>query len=291
MAELEHELVKPTGNLPIWLMTFPLPDAETPSKIPPHWHQGIEISYTVAGSIDQFQIDNQVYQTAPGRIIVVNSQSVHSIEAGQEGQALSMIYPYNFVSSLFPKINELEFAVNDPGTFSQKQQVAYQLLQKKLQAIYDRWVGPSDDLREVKVCALSLAVLEILLETFPVPRQQELGQKLFITQRMQEILDYIYDHYHEPIGLTEIAAHAHISKEYLARFFKKNMGITVAAYLRNLRARAARKLLLTDPGTLDSIAEQCGFSGLRSMNRALEECYQESASEIRQITPKRTDNK
>ncbi|MGM9906401.1 AraC family transcriptional regulator [Lactobacillus sp.] len=286
MAELEHELVKPTGNLPIWLMTFPLPDGETPSEIPPHWHQGIEISYTVAGSIDQFQIDAQTYQTSPGRIIVVNSQSVHSIETNQDGQALSMIYPYNFVSGLFPKISELEFAINDPGTFSKMQQAAYQLLQKKLGAIYDSWSRPEDDLREIKVCALSLEVLEILLEDFTIPRQLELGKKLFITQRMQEILDYIYDQYQTPIGLSEIAAHAHISKEYLARFFKKNMGITVAAFLRNLRARAARKLLLTDPGTLETIAEQCGFSGLRSMNRALVECYQESASEIRQKNSK-----
>lgn len=66
MAELEHELVKPTGGLPIWLETFPLPAGPTPAEIPPHWHQGIEISYTVDGSIDRFQIDAQTYQTAPG---------------------------------------------------------------------------------------------------------------------------------------------------------------------------------------------------------------------------------
>lgn len=286
MTELEHELVKPTGNLPIWLMTFPLQKGQTPAEIPPHWHQGIEISYTAAGTIEHFQIENQVYKTAPGRILVVNSQSVHSIQAALKGEALSMIYPYNFVSGLFPKISELEFAVNEPDHFSAKQKEAYRLLQEKLQAIYELWSGAKEDLREIKVCALSLEVLEILLEDFTIPRQLELGKKLFITQRMQEILDYIYDQYQTPIGLSEIAAHAHISKEYLARFFKKNMGVTVAAYLRDLRARAARKLLLTNSGTLETIAEQCGFSGLRSMNRALVECYQESASEIRQKNSK-----
>lgn len=217
---------------------------------------------------------------------MVNSQSVHSIQTFSPGKALSMIYPYNFVFNLLPKISDLEFAVNEAETFSKKQVAGYQLLQKKLQAIYDTWTGPAGDLREVKVCCLSMEVLEILLETFTVPRQQELRQKLFVTQRMQEVLDYIYDNYQTTIGLSEIAARVHISKEYLARFFKKNMGITVAAYLRQLRAHAAKKLLLTDPSSLDAVAEQCGFSGLRSMNRALLEAYGQSASEIRQNNSK-----
>lgn len=282
MTELEHELVKPTGNLPFWLTTFPLQEGETPSEIPPHWHQGIELSYTLSGAIDHFQIDSKSYQTKPGQIILVNSQSVHSIQTSSPGQALSMIFPYPLVSSLFPKISELEIAINDPSLFSPEQQDQYQRLQAKLTQIYNCWSGPANDLRQIKVNAWAFAVLAILLEHFTVPRKIALEHKLYITQRMQSILDFIYGHYHEPIGLTEIATDAHISKEYLARFFKKNMGMTVAAYLRRLRASAAKKQLMAEPASLDRVAESCGFSGLRSMNRALIENYGQSASELRQ---------
>ena len=99
---------------------------------------------------------------------------------------------------------------------------------------------------------------------------------------MRRVTTFIHNHYREKIGLDEIAEEVHISKEYLARFFKEYMGMTVYCYLKNVRAQFAFKELTSTHQTLTRVAMDNGFSGLRSMNRALEMLYHKNAKMIRQ---------
>lgn len=71
--DLQHETVLVTPPLPVWLFYH---HNNSANHIAAHWHQAIEL----AGSIDRFKIDNQVYQTKPGQILVINSQVIHSID-------------------------------------------------------------------------------------------------------------------------------------------------------------------------------------------------------------------
>lgn len=286
MIDYEHEIVKPTGNLPVWIMTFPMTDNDSFQIIKPHWHQGIELSYTVAGSIDKFQIDNCVYQTHPRQIIIVNSQSVHSIETRSHGRSLSIIYPYSFVANLFPKIDKVEFEINEVNNFTNIQKENYSSLQEKLQKIYDRVVSRDDQYSDLDITTWVIEVIQILLHSFIKDRTIKLSHKIFVTKRMQEILNFMQENFQQSISLDDIAHDAHISKEYLSRFFKENMGVTVANYLRNLRAHAAWRELTTNSETFTKISLKCGFSGLRSMNRALIENFGQNAAEIRNKSKK-----
>lgn len=71
------------------------------------------------------------------------------------------------------------------------------------------------------------------------------------------------------------------SKEHLSRFFKDKMSVTVFQYLNYIRAKKAKPLLLDSKKTATQIAIECGFSGLRTMDRALKRVYGLSSREIR----------
>lgn len=69
MAEnFSHEIVIPTDPLFAWVHIFK--DMTGPLTIAPHWHEGIELSYTIQGQIDEFKINGKKFQTQPGQILV-----------------------------------------------------------------------------------------------------------------------------------------------------------------------------------------------------------------------------
>lgn len=281
MPMYEHEIVKPVGQLSIWYHIFDDNQAWN-AYIPAHWHRGIELSYIERGSIDDFRIGDAHFSSSSGKILVVNTQEIHSIktQVKQNDLALSIIYPYSYIEGLFPKINNYRIEINHPENFTELQKLAYLNLKSQLiQFIATAQLNSND--RNIRLSIISLEILDNLLNNFVQKRKQLPAKKEVITQRLQEIVEYITTNLQQDLSLEIIANECHISREYLARFFKKNMAMTVAEYIRYRRAISARKDLLSKNATLTEIAIDNGFSGIRSMNRALQEFYQEDAKEIR----------
>ncbi|EEU20955.1 AraC family transcriptional regulator [Lactobacillus mulieris] len=281
MPMYEHEIVKPVGQLSIWYHIFDDNQAWN-AYIPAHWHRGIELSYIERGSIDDFRIGDAHFSSSSGKILVVNTQEIHSIktQVKQNDLALSIIYPYSYIEGLFPKINNYRIEINHPENFTELQKLAYLNLKSQLiQFIATAQLNSND--RNIRLSIISLEILDNLLNNFVQKRKQLPAKKEVITQRLQEIVEYITTNLQQDLSLEIIANECHISREYLARFFKKNMAMTVAEYIRYRRAISARKDLLSKNATLTEIAIDNGFSGIRSMNRALQEFYHEDAKEIR----------
>lgn len=277
----EHEFVKPVDQLAIWYHIFENNQSWN-AYIPVHWHRGIELSYLERGLIDDFRIGDEHFASKSGRILVVNTQEIHSIKTRvkQKDLALSIIYPYSYIEGLFPQINNYRIEINHPDKFTKSQKVAYLDLKSKLIKFIATVQENSKD-RNIQLSIISLEILDILLNNFIQKRKQLPAKKEVITQRLQEIVEYITTNLKQDLSLEIIANECHISREYLARFFKKNMAMTVAEYIRYRRAISARKDLLSKNATLTEIAIDNGFSGIRSMNRALQEFYHEDAKEIR----------
>lgn len=281
MPMYEHEIVKPVGQLSIWYHIFDDNQAWN-AYIPAHWHRGIELSYIERRSIDDFRIGDAHFSSSSGKILVVNTQEIHSIktQVKQNDLALSIIYPYSYIEGLFPKINNYRIEINHPENFTELQKLAYLNLKSQLiQFIATAQLNSND--RNIRLSIISLEILDNLLNNFVQKRKQLPAKKEVITQRLQEIVEYITTNLQQDLSLEIIANECHISREYLARFFKKNMAMTVAEYIRYRRAISARKDLLSKNATLTEIAIDNGFSGIRSMNRALQEFYHEDAKEIR----------
>ncbi|SES23531.1 helix-turn-helix transcriptional regulator [Streptococcus gallolyticus] len=91
-------------------------------------------------------------------------------------------------------------------------------------------------------------------------------------------------HYQDDIHLEDLAEYCHLSRSYMARFFKTHLGVTLGEYLRNIRAQRARDSLIETKESFTSIALEHGFSGLGSMNRALEDSFGQNARQIRNNT-------
>lgn len=88
------------------------------------------------------------------------------------------------------------------------------------------------------------------------------------TQRVvRKAMAYIHAHYMESISLEDTARYVSMSKEYLARCFRQEMGITLVTYLNRYRVNQAKALLEKGERNLTEIALETGFSSSAYFSR------------------------
>jgi YesN/AraC family two-component response regulator len=111
-------------------------------------------------------------------------------------------------------------------------------------------------------------------------RSKKLGTE---TQRLvRKALAFLHEHYTEPISLETTAEHIHVSKQYLARCFPQEMGITLVSYLNRYRVNQAKMLLEIEEKTVTDVALEVGFSSSSYFSRVFRQETGTSPSEYRQ---------
>lgn len=282
MASDKHELVQ-LDELSVFIKVHQYPGS---SEVPPHWHQSIELSFTLKGKIDHFIIGGVDYQTQPGEILIINTQVVHSVRnlnSTKNDLALTLLFPYSLVLQMFPEMDHYQFEVKPVEELSVEQATQYHHLQTLLSKIIATKLAPATTFKNLDLTILSYKVLKILLKYFLKPRDNkcQISRNLIITGHLRNALDYIQDHYQEPITPQDIANSCHLSRQYLQRVFHQNMGTTIGKYLKNFRAQKAYQDLRHTANTLTAIAMNNGFSGIRSLNRAMVDYYGQTSMQIR----------
>lgn len=85
------------------------------------------------------------------------------------------------------------------------------------------------------------------------------SEKVSAPDYIKEIAGYLRHNYHEEINLDMLANEFNVSKYHLQRMFKKNMGVSPAKYLLNIRINRAKSLLRGTNYTISEIAEKIGI--------------------------------
>lgn len=108
----------------------------------------------------------------------------------------------------------------------------------------------------------------------------EQNSKTYV-QRFERVCDFIEQHLEEPLSVERLSAVAHFSKFHFHRQFSLYTGLSVAAYVRQLRLRrAADKLVLSDAKVID-IALGAGFESPEAFSRAFRQLFGQSPSQFR----------
>lgn len=76
---------------------------------------------------------------------------------------------------------------------------------------------------------------------------------------IRNVLNYISINYSQDISLHELSDTNHVSEEHLSRLFKKELGITLTAYIADLRTKKAAELLKTSMLSVAEIAMYVGY--------------------------------
>lgn len=85
---------------------------------------------------------------------------------------------------------------------------------------------------------------------------------------MRELLGWIADHLDKNLTAEELAQRVGMSPRNFARVFVRELKITPAKYLEQVRIDAARRRLEESSQTMEAIARQTGLGSVESMRRA-----------------------
>lgn len=96
---------------------------------------------------------------------------------------------------------------------------------------------------------------------------------------IQNALSYIDEHIYEAISLSSLAVHLHLSREYTATLFKKEVGIPVSAYVNEKKLLIARDLIRDDEYSLTNIAKMLGFANYGYFSRMFKKRFGVSPSQ------------
>ncbi|MEU9147202.1 DJ-1/PfpI family protein [Streptomyces sp. NPDC048349] len=101
------------------------------------------------------------------------------------------------------------------------------------------------------------------------------------TRRVEDLRHHITRSLAEPLTVTDLAAHAHVSERQLTRIFKTELGTTPAAYIESARVEVARHHLESTDATLERIASACGFHTTDTLIRAFRRRLDTTPTEYR----------
>ena len=90
-------------------------------------------------------------------------------------------------------------------------------------------------------------------------RMKELIKQNVCSQPVVKCIDYIYDHLHTRITLTQLSEIAGLSPSYLSRLFQKETGQSISSYICEQKINTARNMLLFSSYSSAEIAAILAF--------------------------------
>lgn len=100
---------------------------------------------------------------------------------------------------------------------------------------------------------------------------------------VKKAVEFIEQHYMEPISLNDIAAQFHLHPNYFSNLFKSRMNTTIRDYLLNYRIQKAKELIADKNMKLYDIAFAVGYQDPAHFNRAFKNVCGISPSQYRKL--------
>jgi transcriptional regulator GlxA family with amidase domain len=87
-------------------------------------------------------------------------------------------------------------------------------------------------------------------------------------QPLRELQGWIADNLDADLSVVALAARVHMSARNFARAFRREVGVTPAAYVDAARVEQARIALEESTAPIEAVARRCGFGTVETMRRA-----------------------
>lgn len=97
--------------------------------------------------------------------------------------------------------------------------------------------------------------------------ESDSGNYLDLYGSIQKAVEYVNEHYTEPLTRAEICKVAMMSKTTFTNLFKQATGESLVEYIHLLRVGLAKQLLCENKLNITEIGERCGFDSTTYFGR------------------------
>lgn len=249
-----------------------------------HWHEHFELIYVTGGSMD-IECEGRMIHLCAGDTIVINPNELHSCPHIDTPLSLyCVIFDVEILKSRFFDKSEskyiqpiLQNGILFENELQQNSELGAHIV-KVCEELESQGRG-----YELAIKAEILYILVTLLRgcTVRILTSSEKEAKLKNNSRIRTAMDFIDNRYTEEINVDEVAEAVFVSKFYLCKLFKKNLGQTVIQYVHDVRLGHARKLLEESDYSISQIASMVGFNDFNYFSRIYRRKMCETPSQTR----------
>ena len=115
-----------------------------------------------------------------------------------------------------------------------------------------------------------LAEREILYRLLTGPQGDRLRQRAVAGSRSQQVaraIEWLRRHYHRPLRVGDLAAEVAMSPSSLHHHFRAITAMSPLQFQKQLRLQEARRLLMSEPGDVASVAHRVGYESPSQFSR------------------------
>lgn len=282
-----HELVDMNENIPAKIIIH----NKFEGNIPNHWHKALELTYLTEGKFSCY-INGKHNNISKNDLLIINSGDIHgiNIKDKEAPSGITIMISYDFLKSNYDNIDNIEFIMNNSEFMKESLKKLllniFNMYANQIQGITSEYnIISKEQLGEfyyLKVKSNLYEIIFILLTYFKVDKDIKITikSKRYV-ERFKKITEYIESNYKENLILEDVANYYGLSREHLARSFKKYMGITFADYLNSIRLYNAYRELVTTDYSITQIGLDNGFPNVASFINKFKTAYGETPNKYR----------
>lgn len=223
---------------------------------PSHVHDVVEIVCLLKGSMDM-TIGGHSISLVPGDIAISFPSVPHSYDlVSEDAVGLSLIFLPDTISEFYHTFHTMEPV--HPLLSSKDKAPELTALIRSLQQI-----AATESGAPLRLGFLHL-FLSYLFTCLPLTERARNPHSTLTDQ----VLQYISEHFTEPLTLENTAHALGISRIHLSHIFSQQLRINFRQYINTLRIDRARTLLRDPACSISQIAFLCGYANQRTFHRA-----------------------
>ena len=264
-----------------------------------HCHDYYELYIHIRGG-EYMGVDNRLFQLKPNQVFILPPFCMHGLSCTKEMRNYERSY-----LNLSPEVMRvLSCGQIDLDQFFRSHTsggvCTYQLTDQDasqyvawIRRIRDNQVKHADEndaFHRFENYTLLMNILNLLCRT--MRRAEPVEGEVFGNSVIQEVLEYINNHYTQPIRIENLARSFGVSVSWLSHEFTRFTNRSVYDYVLYRRVMLARQQMLGD-ASLNDIAYQCGFNDYSNFLRSFTKIAGVSPSryrkELRQYSKKELD--
>ena len=247
-----------------------------------HHHDFYEIYYFLNGNVN-YIIEGRNYRLSPGDLLLISPLELHQPLIQAEKHPYERIVLWidkAFIEQYSADACSLTrcFDVSAPDHSNVLRLTAQQ--RQRIADLLERLLAESSAANYGSELMMNGLLVEFLVEVNRIsasgtaqPDPESRSAPL-----VAEVLDYINEHYHEPLTLDSLAARFFVSKYHLLHEFNRHVGTSVYRYIIQRRLIIARQMLADGLAPTD-VYQQCGFGDYANFYRAFKAEYHMSPKE------------
>lgn len=286
-----QQIISHPDNLPSIVSHIQQLDDYRAGTVNLHWHPEFQFGLILKGeltySIFQSLNSRECRELSEGDGFFINSRVLHECRKKISGTKFFTfgMPPTYFASHAFGKTYEKIIlpTINSkiPGVFFSRREKEYHPVLNLFHEFYklDKYTPDYD----INCIQLICRIFGSLYQQFHKQGRliSSTGISMTHAKWIRKMLDYIHQHYANPMTVENIAASAGISTRECYRCFRSIIGKSPIEYLTKFRlATAVYKMSKTDD-TINNISKSCGFENISYFNKCFKKYYGVSPKQFR----------